>query len=146
MWPSLPSSSENQTTLLFILSFLPPPFFPDLIVAVNKKHLSFASNVQPLYYRFHIVYITKDRSLCAKHKENFMKSMTESSSNENPINPAVLHTVHYELMPYNNSLKVTIRGPFPCCIVPDIRATVSYVQSCRYPGITYNEHLLCPEC
>ena len=104
---------------------------------MNKKRGSFASNVKPLYYRFHIVYIMKDQGFSETEKDDTGESDCKST---------VLHRVHYELMPYNNSLKVSIRSPHPLCIVPDVRSTIESVKSRRYPGITYSECILCPEC
>ena len=146
MWSSLPKPSERQTSLLFTFNFLPPSFFPRMIVAVNKMRESFASNVEPLYYRFHIVYITKDQAKCASHQEVSMSATTENTSMGNSQDIKVLHAVHYELLPHKYSLKATVRGPFPCLVVPVIRRTVDSVKSCSYPGITYKEHILCPEC
>ena len=129
MWPPLPSPSENQASLLFVFSFIPPSFFPDLIVAVDSKRKSCAVNVKPLYYRFHIVYIIKSCNIlpCALHGVELLQRKLNAAASETVGAQSELHTVHYELMPYNNSLKVTIRGPSPCCIVPDVRATVASV-------------------
>ena len=148
MWPPGPNPSENQTSLLFLFSFIPPSFFPDLIVAVNSKRESFAVNVKPLYYRFHIVYIMKicEMPPCALHGLDLLRTKVGDASETYTTRAKLHYTVHYELMPYNNSLKVTIRGPSPCCVVLDIRATVASVQSRRYPGVTYKEFLLCSEC
>ena len=145
-WPPLPGPSEKQASLLFTFSFLPSSFFTDLIVAINKTRGSFASNVRPLYYRFHILYITKDHNMYPTHKEQFMTTRKESDANADSANETVTHRIHYELMPYNNSLKVTIRGKFLCSVMSQIRTMVASVQQRRYPGITYKEHLLCPEC
>ena len=146
MWSSSPKPSEKQTSLLFTFDFVPPSFFPDVIVEVNRRRYSFATNVEPLYYRFHIVYITKDRIPCGSHEEGSMSTITENTNNQDSQNVKLLHAVHYELLPHKNALKVTARGPFPCCIVRVIRDTVASVQVSRYPGITYEEHILCPEC
>ena len=146
MWPPLPKPSEKQTSLLFIFSFLPPSFFPALIVAINKKRDSFPSNVQPLYYRFHIVYITKEQSSCNNHKKHFLEGVSNGNTYENVKKLAVSHRVHYEVTPHNNSLKITVRGPFPCCIIPAISLIVRSIQSSHFQGITYKEYLLCPEC
>ena len=148
MWPPLPRPSENQTSLLFNFNFVPPSFFAALIVAVNKKRESFASNVQPLYYRFHIVYITKEQGLCTYHEmeRGSIGACGESSESERSQVRTVLHTVHFKLVPHTNSLKAAVRGPHPCCMLSDIRAMVDSVGSSRFPGIAITDAIVCPEC
>jgi hypothetical protein len=146
MWSPLPSPSEKQTSLLFLFSFVPPSFFPDLIVKTNEESGSFAGNVQPLYYRFHIVYILKEREFRDIGKDKCLKIVSGENECIKAQKPKVLHRVHYELMPHNNSLKVAIRGPCPRSIIPHVRSMIETVKSRRYRGITYFERLLCPEC
>ncbi|XP_028513033.1 uncharacterized protein LOC114574493 [Exaiptasia diaphana] len=136
-WHSLPKEGESQTSLLFNFTFLPPTFFPKLIIEVNKKRASFPANADPLYYRFHIYYDTLKNDKCDIHSN---ESKEDAKSNTNH------HKVHYEIMPHKNSMKVSIRGPSPCCIVSDVCSTIKGVHSSSYPGVAFHTHLICPLC
>jgi len=105
VWPRIPRSGENQTSLLYELSFVPASFFPDLIVAINERKDSFPSNVKPLYYRFNAVYIIKHQYICHLHEET---KMAESSLASYVCSePVLYHRIHMEIMPPTNSLKVS---------------------------------------
>ena len=61
IWPSIPDPQENQLNIFITLSTLPPSFFSDLIVLVNKKRNLYAGRNCYLYYSNHIVYITRSQ-------------------------------------------------------------------------------------
>ena len=144
IWPSVPSESELQLTYDFVFSFLPPSFFSDLTVEIHKrKRLSYPSNIKPVYYRFHVVFLTKTCGLCSHHEE--AKASDVQSESSFSTFPEV-HRVYLEVIPHNNTLKVIVRSAQPCCVMCEIQDIVSEVNHTRYKGISYTEYIVCPQC
>ena len=139
-WPKKPTDDQRQITCEFHFSFLPPTFFSDLTIAINRRKLPNSVEVEPMFYRFHMVFATTSmaRIGCALH----CKEMSAHPLAEN----LDVHRVSIEGVPYEHKLKVIIRGPFPCCVLPDVRAAIKMVVDTRYPGIRYIRRIVCPVC
>lgn len=140
-WPSLPSPSNHQVTVEFAFSFLPPSFFGDLMVAVTKRELVCSDLAEPSYYRYNIVFTTNLKACqgCLLHN-------SESTSNplEDSMTSDQRHVIHIESLPHTRSIRATVRGPAPCCVLPEVRAAIKLVSDVRYPGIRFTERLACP--
>ena len=151
MWPSVPSKSELQLSYDFVFSFLPPSFFSDVTVEIHKKkRLSFPSNVKPVYYRYHVVYLTRTRGVCSIHEElaNTTDEVADVQGLDEPKSLTLgdLHRVYLEVTPHNNTLKVVVRGLQPCCVMSEIQDIVADVHLTRHKGVEYLEYVVCPQC
>ena len=151
IWPPVPSKSELQLTYDFDFSFLPPSFFSDVTVEIHKKkRLSFPSNIKPVYYRFHVVYLTKTRGVCSIHEElmNTTDEVSDVQVSGKPKSSTLedLHRVYLEVTPHNNTLKVVVRGLQPCCVMSEIQDIVADVHLTRHKGVEYLEYVVCPQC
>lgn len=140
LWPPQPSDDDRQISSEFHFSFLPPTFFSDLTVAINRRHLPNSLVIEPTFFRFYMVFATTSMASmgCSLH----CKEMTAHPLAEN----MEVHRVSIEAIPYENKLKVIIRGPTPCCVLPDVRAAIKMVVDTRYPGIRYIRRVVCPAC
>ena len=140
IWPEQPSDEDRQISCEFHFSFLPPTFFSDLTVSINRRNLPNSIDVEPTFYRFHMVFATTLIASmgCSLH----CKEMSSHPLAEN----LEVHRVSIEAIPFKNKLKVIIRGSTPCCVLPDIRAAIKTVVDTRYPGIRYIRQIVCPAC
>lgn len=140
IWPEQPSDEDRQISCEFHFSFLPPTFFSDLTVSINRRNLPNSIDVEPTFYRFHMVFATTSMASmgCSLH----CKEMSSHPLAEN----LEVHRVSIEAIPFKNKLKVIIRGSTPCCVLPDIRAAIKTVVDTRYPGIRYIRQIVCPAC
>jgi len=140
IWPEQPSDEDRQISCEFHFSFLPPTFFSDLTVSINRRNLPNSIDVEPTFYRFHMVFATTLIASmgCSLH----CKEMSSHPLAEN----LEVHRVSIEAVPFKNKLKVVIRGSTPCCVLPDIRAAIKTVVDTRYPGIRYIRQIVCPAC
>lgn len=139
-WPKQPSEDDRQISCEFHFSFLPPTFFSDLTVAVNRRNLPNSFNIEPTFFRFHMVFATISMASmgCSLHcKETTTHPLAENVD---------VHQVSIEAIPFENKLKAIIRGRIPCCVLPDIRAAIKMVVDTRYPGIRYVRRIVCPAC
>lgn len=139
-WPEQPAVDDRQISCEFHFNFLPPTFFSDLTVAVNRRNLPNSFDLEPTYYRFHMVFATTSmaRMGCSLHcKETTTHPLAENLE---------VHRVSIEAVPFENKLKVLIRGSIPCCVLPDVRAAIKMVVDTRYPGIRYIRRIVCPTC
>jgi len=139
-WPGQPSEDQRQISCEFHFSFLPPTFFSDLTVAINRRELPNSFDVEPTFYRFHMVFATTSiaRMGCSLHCNEISAHPLAENLN--------VHCVSIEGVPCENKLKVIIRGKFPCCILPDVRAAIKTVVDTRYPGIRYIRRIVCSAC
>lgn len=140
LWPPQPSEDDRQISSEFHFGFLPPTFFSDLTVAINRRSLPNSMEIEPTFYRFHMVFATTYLASmgCSLH----CKEMTAHPLAENNV----VHRVSIEAVPFEHKLKVIIRGSLPCCVLPDIRAAIKMVVDTRYPGTRYIRRIVCPAC
>ena len=139
-WPTKPSDDQRQISCEFHFSFLPPTFFSDLTIAINRRKLPNSFEVEPTFFRFHMVFATTSMATmgCSLHcKEISAHPLAENLD---------VHQVSIDGVPYEHKLKVIIRGPSPCCVLPDVRAAIKTVVDTRYPGIRYIRQIVCPAC
>lgn len=139
-WPDQPMHDDRQISCEFHFSFLPPTFFSDLIIAIKKRDLPNSLVVEPTFYRFHMVFATTSIANmgCPLHcKERTAHPLAENRE---------VHRVSVEGVPFENKLKVIIRGSTPCCILPDLRTAVKMVVDTRYPGLRYVRRVVCSVC
>ena len=139
-WPVQPSEDDRQISCEFHFNFLPPTFFSDLTVAINRRKLPYGFDIEPTFFRFHMVFATTSMANmgCSLH----CKELSSHPLAEN----LEVHRVSIEAVPYEDKVKVIIRGPTPCCVLPDIRAAIKMVVDTRYPGIRYVRRIVCPAC
>ncbi|XP_070550673.1 probable serine/threonine-protein kinase roco11 [Ptychodera flava] len=137
VWFPYPNREEKQASLLCRFSFLPPLFFCDLIVAVNKG-MDIVQGIKPKYTRNNIVFHCRDRvPLC-----------TECSKVCSDFDDAP-HHVRYEMLYHSNSILISARGPQACCIVNQLKGVVMDVSKGHlYNNVNMNisETLACPHC
>ena len=140
-WPLCPSAPARQISCEFKLSFLPPALFSELIAAVNTRNLPSAVDPKPLYFRHHMVFSTNTKASqgCPLHFTR-VGSLEEEHSSWGP------HRVFMEVTPEENTLRVSIRGQAPCCVLPDIITAIKSVMDPRYPGVKYIRYFVCPGC
>lgn len=139
-WSDQPSGGERQISCEFQFSFLPPTFFSDLIVTIKRRNLPNCYEVEPTFYRFHMVFATTSMADvgCSLHS----KKAADPHLAEN----LRVHRVSIEGVPFENKLKVVIRGFQPCCVLPDLRAAIKMVVDTRYPGVRHIRRIVCPVC
>lgn len=137
-WPMRPSDGQRQISCEFHFSFLPPTFFSDLTIAINRRKLPNNFEVEPTFFRFHMVFATTLLASmgCSLHCKE-MHPLAENLE---------VHRVSVEGVPFEKKLKVIIRGPSPCCVLPDVRAAIKTVVDTRYPGIRYVRQIVCTAC
>ncbi|KAJ7393166.1 hypothetical protein OS493_006132 [Desmophyllum pertusum] len=139
-WPTQPSEDERQISCEFHFSFLPPTFFSDLTITINRRRLPNSIEVEPTFYRFYMVFATT--SIASMGCPLHCKDMSAHPLADN----LDVHRVSIEGVPFENKLKVIIRGESPCCVLPDVRAAIKMVVDTRYPGVRYIRRIVCPVC
>ena len=139
VWPSCPADSR-QISCAFRLNFLPPALFSEVTAKVNMRSLP-SSDLEPVYLRHSTVFSTrtKARQGCPFH---FQPHEHDPLLGEQ----SAPHRVHLGVFPSARELVVRVRGPTPCCVLPDLLTAVKLVIDSRYHGIKYTKRLICPGC
>ncbi|KAK3743955.1 hypothetical protein QZH41_002714 [Actinostola sp. cb2023] len=142
-WPRLPSPTDHQVTVEFAFSFLPPSFFGNLMVSVTKRELICVELGEPTYYRYNLVFTTNLKACqgCVIHNRE-----TSSNPLEDIVSTDQRHTIHIESLPHERAIRATVRGPAPCCVLPEVRVAIKLVSDVHYQGIRFTELMVCPAC
>lgn len=119
VWPDLPDWDERQVTYEMEIRAIKPCMLSDLVLKIcreGRRLLDLVLDPPPVFLSHHIVFFTAldvggcDDCQCAG-----------SVSLEDDI----LHKVHVEVDPRLQTMKVTARGPKPCCVV---KAVLGFLQ------------------
>ena len=139
-WPLTPPPGCRQLTYSVTFpSLIPPPLFSDLIVAVFRYRADVSSD-KARYYANHIVDVLRvDRIGC---KDCKMKPETPKDND-----PSLLHQVHFELVPHQRTINLTVRGTLPCCTIRKAGRVLNKVVT-HYEGLCSItlDSLVCPGC
>ncbi|XP_006813508.1 uncharacterized protein LOC102800687 [Saccoglossus kowalevskii] len=130
-WHAYPYPGDCQLSYLYQFDFLPPVFFCDTIVGVNKA-ISFIDD--PILYRNNMVFRTEGVRLSCN------RCFGQRSGNS-------LHGIRLQLLYQSSSILLTVRGKNACCVILSIDAIIREISSRpSYSGVIMKSSPACPLC
>ena len=125
VWPLCPNYGEKQVTYSVTFpSLIPPPLFSDLIVTVYRLRVaSHAMDKSCRYFSNTVV------DLMELNKPGCRDCGIKSNDSND-----LIHKIHFELIPHRRTIKITARGPHPCCMIKQLNGVMNGVVS-KYEGL-----------
>ncbi len=141
-WEAAPSRGQRQITYQVTFpSIIPPPFFSNLLVEVHRHGIVGDPDKKPAYFSNLILeWMKLDRIGCRSCKGTELGAASKSSPNN-------AHHVLFELLPHARTIRITARGPAPCCMFMKLEGVLRKVVS-QFEGLGTIElsQIVCPGC
>ena len=155
IWPDDPDSSEKQLSVEFDLANPSAGVFSELVVTLLRRgaeRLEIIASPSPLIHCHGILFYSAldfgSCNLCSKICTNWRNESEEESDDD------VLHKVFIQLMPHLTTMRLTCRGPRPCCVTDAVTQFLwNHLDIDGSDGTkTYSPfesdgmYILCPKC